>query len=62
MSSPTRLAYAALVAVCVIWGTTYLGIRVALEAVPPALMGAFRWIIAGTLLVIYVRQRGPLFD
>ncbi len=58
MSSPTRLAYAALVAVCVIWGTTYLGIRVALEAVPPALMGAFRWIIAGTLLVIYVRLRG----
>jgi drug/metabolite transporter (DMT)-like permease len=58
MSSPTRLAYAALVAVCVIWGTTYLGIRVALEAVPPALMGAFRWIIAGTLLVVYVRLRG----
>jgi drug/metabolite transporter (DMT)-like permease len=63
MSSPTRLAYAALVAVCVIWGTTYLGIRVALEAVPPALMGAFRWIVAGTLLVAYVRFRGqPLPD
>jgi drug/metabolite transporter (DMT)-like permease len=58
MSAPTRLAYAALVAVCVIWGTTYLGIRVALEAVPPALMGAFRWTIAGTLLVTYVRLRG----
>jgi drug/metabolite transporter (DMT)-like permease len=58
MSSPTRLAYTALVAVCVIWGTTYLGIRVALEAVPPALMGAFRWIVAGTLLVAYVRWRG----
>ena len=58
MSSPPRLAYAALVAVCVIWGTTYLGIRVALEAVPPALMGAFRWIVAGTLLVAYVRVRG----
>jgi len=58
MSSPMRLAYAALVAVCVIWGTTYLGIRVALEAVPPALMGAFRWIIAGALLLGYVRLRG----
>jgi drug/metabolite transporter (DMT)-like permease len=58
MSAPTRLAYAALVAVCVIWGTTYLGIRVALEAVPPALMGAFRWIIAGTLLAGYVQFRG----
>ena len=58
MTSPNRLAYAALVAVCVIWGTTYLGIRVALEAVPPALMGAFRWIIAGTILVAFVWARG----
>jgi drug/metabolite transporter (DMT)-like permease len=58
MSSPTRLAYTALIAVCVIWGTTYLGIRVALEAVPPALMGAFRWITAGSLLVGYVWLRG----
>jgi drug/metabolite transporter (DMT)-like permease len=58
MSRPTRLAYIALVAVCVIWGTTYLGIRVALEAVPPALMGAFRWITAGTLLITYVWLRG----
>ena len=41
-----------------IWGTTYLGIRVALEAVPPALMGAFAGSIAGTLLVVYVRLRG----
>jgi drug/metabolite transporter (DMT)-like permease len=58
VTSPNRLAYAALVAVCVIWGTTYLGIRVALEAVPPALMGAFRWIIAGTILVAFVWTRG----
>lgn len=58
MSRPTRLAYAALVAVCIVWGTTYLGIRIALEAVPPALMGAFRWITAGTLLVAYTWLRG----
>ena len=44
-----------------IWGTTYLGIRVALEAVPPALMGAFRWMTAGSLLIAYVRlRRQPL--
>jgi drug/metabolite transporter (DMT)-like permease len=58
MSAPPRLAYAALAAVCVIWGTTYLGIRVALEAVPPALMGAFRWVAAGSLLLAYARLRG----
>jgi drug/metabolite transporter (DMT)-like permease len=46
------------VAVCVIWGTTYLGIRICLESMPPALMGGLRWTIAGTLLAIYVRARG----
>ena len=50
MSAPPRSAYVAWIAVCVIWGTTYLGIRLALEAVPPMLMGGFRWTIAGGLL------------
>ena len=58
MNAPPRLAYVALVAVCVIWGTTYLGIRVALEAVPPALMGALRWLTAGSLLLAYAWLRG----
>ena len=38
-----RLAYFAWGAVCLIWGTTYLGIRVSLESIPPALMGGLRW-------------------
>jgi len=58
VNAPPRLAYVALVAVCVIWGTTYLGIRVALEAVPPALMGALRWLTAGSLLLAYAWLRG----
>jgi drug/metabolite transporter (DMT)-like permease len=58
MNAPPRLAYIALVAVCLIWGTTYLGIRVALEAVPPALMGALRWLTAGSLLLAYAWLRG----
>jgi drug/metabolite transporter (DMT)-like permease len=53
-----RLAYAAWVAVCVIWGTTYLGIRVSLESMPPALMGGLRWTLAGALLAAYVVARG----
>ena len=40
-------AYLAWAAVCVIWGTTYLGIRVALETIPPFLMGGLRWTAAG---------------
>jgi drug/metabolite transporter (DMT)-like permease len=53
-----RLAYFAWAAVCLIWGTTYLGIRVSLETMPPALMGGLRWTIAGTLLALYVVSRG----
>lgn len=53
-----RLAYAAWAAVCVIWGTTYLGIRVSLESMPPALMGGLRWTVAGALLTAYLVARG----
>lgn len=62
MSAPPRSAYVAWIAVCVIWGTTYLGIRVALEAVPPGLMGGIRWTIAGSLLLavsLLRRERLP---
>lgn len=53
-----RLAYFAWVMVCLIWGTTYLGIRISLETMPPALMGGLRWTIAGALLAAFVRMRG----
>jgi drug/metabolite transporter (DMT)-like permease len=53
-----KLAYLAWGAVCVIWGTTYLGIRVSLESIPPALMGGLRWTIAGSLLTLYLVFRG----
>ena len=58
MSAPPRSAYVAWIAVCLIWGTTYLGIRIALEAVPPALMGGIRWTIAGAMLAAVVLARG----
>ena len=44
---PPPRAWIAWAAVCVIWGTTYLGIKVALETVPPFVMGGFRYTIAG---------------
>jgi drug/metabolite transporter (DMT)-like permease len=53
-----RLAYLAWVAVCIVWGTTYLGIRVSLETMPPMLMGGLRWLIAGALLAGYILARG----
>jgi drug/metabolite transporter (DMT)-like permease len=51
-------AYAAWIGVCLIWGTTYLGIRIALETIPPLLMAAMRWIAAGGLLILILKLRG----
>jgi drug/metabolite transporter (DMT)-like permease len=49
--------------VCVIWGTTYLAIRIALETIPPFLMGGLRWTAAGCLLISVLKIRGePLPD
>ena len=42
----------------VLWGTTYFGIRVALEGFPPLLMSGGRFFAAGTLLYVVVRLRG----
>lgn len=58
MTKAPRLAWFAWIAVCIIWGTTYLGIRVALESIPPALMAGFRWTIAGAILATVVLARG----
>jgi len=44
------LAHLAFVAVCIIWGTTYLAIHVALETVPVLLVAGLRWMSAGVLL------------
>jgi drug/metabolite transporter (DMT)-like permease len=53
-----RLAWCAWLAVCLIWGTTYLGIRVSLETMPPMLMAGLRWTIAGGGLAAYMATRG----
>src|SRR5688500_10431499 len=49
----------ALAAVYLIWGSTYLGIRFALEGgFPPFLLGGIRFAIAGTLMYAVLRLRG----
>lgn len=53
-----RTAYLAWIAVCLLWGTTYLGIRVALETIPPALVGGIRYVAAGAMLAVMLRARG----
>jgi drug/metabolite transporter (DMT)-like permease len=48
----------AFAAVYVIWGSTYLFIKYAIESVPPFLMGAARFTAAGMLLYAIARWRG----
>jgi drug/metabolite transporter (DMT)-like permease len=52
---PVLLAFAA---IYVIWGATYLAIRFAIETVPPLLMAAVRFLIAGGALYAWLRWRG----
>src|SRR5205085_2616759 len=58
MPGSTRRAYVAWIIVCVVWGATYLAIRIALETIPPMLMAAIRWLIAGSILIVALRLRG----
>lgn len=55
---------AAFAAVYVLWGSTYLGMRVAIETLPPFLMGALRFLTAGTILYAWtaLRERPPRPD
>lgn len=52
------LAYVAFVAVCLIWGTTYLAIRVALETVPVLLVAGLRWTAAGAVMCAVLLTMG----
>jgi drug/metabolite transporter (DMT)-like permease len=55
--SARRLAWLAWITVCVVWGTTYLAIRVALETVPVLLVAGLRWMSAGVLLFVLCKLR-----
>ncbi len=48
----------AFAAIYIIWGTTYLFIRIAIETMPPFFMAGARFLIAGTLLFLILRLRG----
>lgn len=56
------MRWAALIVVYFVWGSTYLGIRVAVQSIPPYLMTGARWIVAGALLLLLQRlfARGNL--
>lgn len=54
-SPPSRTALAlGFAAIYLIWGSTYLGIRVAVETIPPFLMASGRFLIAGGILTAWI--------
>lgn len=57
-TAPVWGVVAAFTAVYVIWGSTYLGIRYAVESIPPFLMAGSRNLAAGLLLYAIARSRG----
>ena len=52
------LAYLALAVVCVIWGTTYLALRIGVTQFPPFLFSVIRFLIAGPILIGFMLTIG----
>jgi len=56
--APLWLVVAAFATVYLVWGSTYLGIRYAVESIPPFLMAGGRHLAAGVVLFGFARLRG----
>lgn len=58
-TAPSRWKIAAaFAAIYIIWGSTYLGIRFAIETISPFLMAGVRFLLAGAMLYGWARVRG----
>jgi len=58
MKHERSLAYGAFAIVCIVWGTTYLAIRIALETIPPLLLTGSRFVVAGLIMLAVAKLRG----
>jgi drug/metabolite transporter (DMT)-like permease len=47
-----------LATIYVVWGSTFLAIRLAVETIPPLFMCSLRWLLAGAVLYAFARWRG----
>jgi drug/metabolite transporter (DMT)-like permease len=54
-------AYVALICVCIFWGTTYLGFRIALDDVGPATIVCVRNFLSGALILAWAKWQGEAF-
>ncbi|MFZ9674449.1 MAG: drug/metabolite exporter YedA [Ilumatobacteraceae bacterium] len=53
-----RLTVVSLAAVWVIWGSTYLAIKIGLETLPPFAMQGMRFVVASAFMLMFLRLRG----
>ncbi len=57
--TPSRLALAgAFAIVYVVWGSTYLGLRIGVRDMPPGLFAGVRFVIAGAIMTVVARAMG----
>jgi drug/metabolite transporter (DMT)-like permease len=57
--APKRIALlSAFAALYIIWGSTYLGIRFAIDTIPPLLMAGTRFLLAGLIMQVIARRQG----
>jgi drug/metabolite transporter (DMT)-like permease len=59
LGAPKPAVLAALAAIYVIWGSTYLGIMIAIDTLPPLLMASLRFLLAGGLLYAFAARGAP---
>lgn len=50
--------WTALIALWIVWGSTYLAIRFAVETIPPFLHASLRFLVSGAILVIWRQMAG----
>src|SRR5881275_2908661 len=58
MAASKRTMIVAFAALYVIWGSTYLGIRFAIETIPPFLMAGARFVLAGLIMYAIAWSQG----
>lgn len=58
MKRERALAYAAFAVICIVWGTTYLAIRIAVTTMTPFLLTGARYLFGGVVLFILARLHG----
>jgi drug/metabolite transporter (DMT)-like permease len=58
VARPAARIWLALGTVYILWGSTYLGIKYAIDTIPPILMGSVRFIIAGGVLYLLAIRTG----